>query len=759
MKFTQVVFVGFFVFLMLFTTTSQAQRWPDDPAGDSSAEKIGVMDGNNVRVQFRNTTELSDWGAGADPYAHKWPNDVTGTKLTDGVALLVGARVFVENDSIPVTDAQEIQTRTDLDTLYFCQTSYREEMDRDPTGQVEWGFYPARGYANDDAFDATPALSTDPASWPPNGWPTSGSTKVGAGQWFGRRGFNTFNADMECFFVANDAQDQEYLQDSSPVKYYPRPGHSIGDQDPQMSVQVGKPWGGAGLRVAVRGYQWNHVMARDIIFWEYAIGNISDYDIPDAAVGFWVDSGLGEDGDDDIASTDEINMVYLWDSDGVGFSNQPSPSIGYVFLETPGQPEDGVDNDSDGLVDETRDNQAVQIIGPTDGISNVQHLLDYYHLEESDLQDHWDADEDQDWRDGNDANGNGRYDPGEFAGDDIGLDGKGPNDIGYPGPDTGECNHRPDFIEGQGCEPNFALLDVNESDMLSVNSFHLFPTPMHSPPFYQWFRNDASMWTLLGEQNIVLYDGSPSNLILTFATGPFRLNQDQEHHVSVAELHSFDPIDGFNLTPTSTPVVAPQLHQQKFVAQMIMDADYTLEFPYPRPPAQPTVQAHLKEDSILLTWDTNADSNTTEPLLHHRNDFEGYKLCKRYSLDPDGNTWSDKELLLQCDKKDGITGTFSSELTDYYLGNDSGLQYEYRDKAIYEGALYEYTLIAYDYGLPADSITTPGLPRISYPPAESMDAVRISVPFPEPITDYPWEIITQPIFVPKCQVKTVHPFK
>ena len=52
---------------------------PQDSAGDVAAEKIGWMEGNAVRCQFRNTTELSDWGTGTDPYATKWPNDFRGS--------------------------------------------------------------------------------------------------------------------------------------------------------------------------------------------------------------------------------------------------------------------------------------------------------------------------------------------------------------------------------------------------------------------------------------------------------------------------------------------------------------------------------------------------------------------------------------------------------------------------------------------------------------------------------------------------------
>ena len=35
----------------------------------------------------------------------------------------------------------------------------------------------------------------------------------------------------------------------------------------------------------------------------------------------------------------------------------------------------GLDNDDDGLVDEKRDNEAGQIVGPTDGISDLVQIF------------------------------------------------------------------------------------------------------------------------------------------------------------------------------------------------------------------------------------------------------------------------------------------------------------------------------------------------------------------------------------------------
>ena len=108
-----------------------------------------------------------------------------------------------------------------------------------------------------------------------------------------------------------------------------------------------------------------------------------------------------------------------WTSTGV---------MGFAYLESPGLAYDFQDNDNDGLVDEKRDNEATALIGPTDGINDLNAFLEFYKLNVEDLKEHWDADEDQDWEDGDDANGDGIYQISENYGDDIGIDGVAPGE-------------------------------------------------------------------------------------------------------------------------------------------------------------------------------------------------------------------------------------------------------------------------------------------------------------------------------------------
>ncbi|MBD3223209.1 MAG: hypothetical protein GF313_00655 [Caldithrix sp.] len=673
---------------------------PNDPAGDKAAEREGYMNGNRVFLYFQNTTELSKWvpNVGA-PLWSKWPNGPDGVRMLDGVGLLIGARVYMRNDTIPVEDPETYAGP--MDTLYYLQTSYREEMDVDPTGTVEWGIYPVFGYFNEASEH--PAMSNRPNSWPTAGWPSSGDGLKWPGEWNGRFGRGVIYADLETYFVANDAQDQEYLGPEDRVKYYPRPGVKIGDIRPEVTIQRGKPWGGIGVRVSQRGFQWNNPQAQDAIFWEYTIANISEYTLPEVAFGYWVDNGIGGEADDEIGFFDtKVDMAYSWDDDGVGRAGLPTGVMGFAYLESPGLPFDGVDNDEDGLVDEKRDNRAMEKIGPTEGIEDLQKFLDFYNLSMEDLKEHWDADEDQDWEDGIDTNGDGIYQINEFPGDDVGIDGVGPGELNYTGPDPdgSEGNHRPDFVEGVGCEPNFNATDVSESDMVGLTSFRLFPVPSHASS-YRWFRGDRSLWEVIGSDSLLEYYGNISNLIETFASGPFPLFKGREERISMSELHAYDPLSGLQSEEHS----APALFEQKRIVQVIYEKDYR----FAQPPKMPTLQATAENGKVILTWDDIADTRTRDPFVGNVNDFEGYKLYRatdKYLSDAriitDG--FGDKKFLkpiFQCDLKDDRQGFTNFGLVNgmgYYLGRETGIVHHFVDSTVQNGRTYYYALVAYDYG-------------------------------------------------------------
>ncbi|HNW59667.1 MAG TPA: hypothetical protein PKI62_08340 [bacterium] len=700
-------FSGYCFFLLLLlpvTLPAQGHKYdgPDDPAGDIAAIREGWMTGNRVLLYFKNTTELANW---PNFDQSKWPNDYTGTGMHDGIALYIGACVHIAGDSIPVTDPAEIARRSDLQELYFCQTSYRMGMDYTPDGLIRWGLYPVFGYFNPNS--EYPAMSNREDSWPAQGWPSAGESLKWPGEWDGRFGRGIKYADLETYFVANDAQDLEYVQAKAPVKYFPRPGYRIGYKDPGVTIQAGESWGGLGIRVKQRGYQWNNPQTRDAIFWEYDISNISDYDLAEVAFGYFLDAGIGHRGNqgesDDIGFFDKYDdIAYAWDYDGIGIGGVRTGILGMAFLESPGSWNDGLDNDDDGLTDERRDNLATRLVGPTEGITDLAKFLEWYGLAEDQLRNHWDADEDQDWTDGNDANHNGVYDLGEDFGCDVGTDGVAPTDLNYRGPDAdgSECNHRPDFVEGLGCEPNFGLTDISESDMIGLTGFQMLHHPQENePPFAAY---DKEAYLQIASPRLEEYFGELANLVMTFGSGTFRLPRGLTERISISELHSYEELSGLNSPAHS----APSLFEKKKIVQFIYESDYR----FAQPPLMPVLKATPGNGRVILTWDDNSDRFTREPMLNAVNDFEGYKLYKatdKYFSDAEkltdmyGNTVG-KLPIYQCDLIDGKRGAadfanINGEL--FYLGDESGLQHYYIDTDVQNGRTYYYGLASYDYGI------------------------------------------------------------
>ncbi len=681
---------------------SRKYEGPDDPAGEDAWTRSGDLNGNRMYFNFSNNSGITDTGPGRPTIWNRWPNTYEGSTLVHGINLVITCHIHVAGDTVPVTDPAEIASRTDLKDIYLAQQGWRMREDKDPTGTFGWGLKPPYGYINE--LSETPAMSNSPFSWPPLGWPSRGDQLKWPGEWNGRFGRGVVKADLESFWVLNDAQDQEFLGAEDSIRYYPRPGVKIGDKRPQITEQKGLPWGGVGLRMEVRPFQWNHPEARDAVFMEYLVANISDYDLPEVCFGYychpWIGQDWGLDGDDYLYFNKSLNMTFNWDRDGVGTGGIPTCAFGMAYLESPAKPVDGIDNDDDGLTDEKRDNPTGKKIGPMEGISDISKFLAYYHLSEADLKEHWDADEDQDWQDGDDKNGNGVYDADENPGDDVGLDGVGPGELNYFGPDADgtECNHKPDFVEGYGCEPNFAFTDINESDMLGLTSYHTYNHQSEQAIH----EDDERYFKTFADATFEQFYDRPGSWVTLFATGTFPLYKGLTERISMAVIASFDALEGLN----SSDHRSPSLWRKKEVAQVIYESDYR----FAQPPLMPTLTATAADGKVLLTWDNLSDTRTREALLQNKNDFEGYKLFKatdKKFTDPEIITDGRgipmyKKAIFQCDLKDNIYG-FSDyglvEGTAYYLGDDTGLQHYFVDTDVENGKTYYYGLVAYDYGI------------------------------------------------------------
>lgn len=247
---------------------------------------------------------------------------------------------------------------------------------------------------------------------------------------------------------------------------------------------------GVGVDVAARGYQWAHPAAEDILIFTYWIRNISSWDYQKFIFGMYGDADVGDaspvsEHHHDDAWFDTMNdIVYQWDTDlwSQNHGGYIPAYFGWKYLESPGNPLDGLDNDEDGMIDERQD----------DGIDN-----------------------DGDW------------DP--YL-DDTGSDGIGPNFGEYTGPDA-------DGTEGNGVpdagEPNFEYTDNDESDQIGLTSFTAGPWPGID------LTRDGDSWDKLTPGS---FTNILQNVDLTFMYGSayFELPQQEERKFAVALIFGND---------------------------------------------------------------------------------------------------------------------------------------------------------------------------------------------------------------------------
>ncbi|MCB0729720.1 MAG: hypothetical protein KDC88_01700 [Ignavibacteriae bacterium] len=621
--------------LILFTVqffaqvTPETQGYRDDEYGDIQYRREGVMDGNLVRTLFYNNGEVGQW-----PFqpSGEWPKG-TGHSYLDGVAVLIAAQVLAPGNQTVITP---------------LETSYREWMDKDPvTGRI-WGLEPVPGYSN--VSSTNPAISSDPNSWPdlwPRALPNINSNWDGF--WYGYFGRGVINSDFETFFVMDDSKDGEFTR--APYNYYPI------DSDNQR--------GGLGLRTEVRGFQWSHVLAEDIIFWHYDIINISDHDYDNAVFGFYTDSGVGgtNDSGDDFASFDtKLDLTYAYDDDGFGVPGRwITGYYGYAYLESPGIGSNGIDDDEDGIVDERRD----------DGIDN-----------------------DGDWVPYLDINGNGKWDAAENEplNNDVGVDGVGPFDPQYDQPDEGEG----DGVPTNG-EPNFDKTDIDESDMIGLTSLSIYRLG-DGGTGGGWPKDDQTMWLKMNYAN---FDTSlqNANISMVFASGPFPLKKN------LRERYSMALVFGNNLE---------DLVFNKETVQQIYNANYN----FAKPPLKPTLTAVPGDGKVFLYWDGVAEESRDpflgyeggDPTQGYKKDFEGYLVYRsteaefndiKLITDSKGEPKYWKPIA-QFDLDNDISGPdpIGVNGASFWRGSNTGLQHSYVDEDVKNGQKYYYALVSYDQGDP-----------------------------------------------------------
>ena len=438
--------------------------------------------------------------------------------------------------------------------------NYREAGLRlGPRGEI-WGWLPLPGFNNPNRPDPTtgqraptPALSDDPTSWP-GFWPdrlNNPDDPGWPGAWDGFFGKGVFNADLEGFYVIDDLSDAEYL--INPTTGAPYSAYGVFQPRPSDPTA-----GGLGIQTKVRIFQWANVLSEDLMFLLYRITNIGDYDHQRLYFAQAQDYGLGaEEGDESAAFDPLIDVAYGWDQDGTctdlnGGQPYDCGYTGFAFLESPTISTDGLDNDQDGITDEQRFGGPGALITGQDQIlaAASAYNLSLFEVAYGPIETRpayaagrwWTGDENLDWVGYTDTNNNGRFDVGEPVNNDVGRDGLGPFDLGYPGPDTGESDGMP--TPG---EPAFDELDVDESDQVGLTGFDL-----NTRPFYESGDNLRSdTWLFDRILNYAQFElGKPGKAsaadlepFLLFVSGPVGLKSRETSFFSTAWIFGADEAD------------------------------------------------------------------------------------------------------------------------------------------------------------------------------------------------------------------------
>ena len=333
------LFAGIFLALVSVVTSARGQGY-----GDLQYQRFAIMNGNQVRTVFGN------WGVIGQPATQgrrgAWRYDNDG--YLGDVSPLIGAEVRYTWPN-PAG-------HTRPDTIFFsvltCPVDRPAKIhDVDPASGIPWTLEPEPGYFNPGVQSV--AMSTDSTTWPPSpGWPDKLNDPKDpgwVGSWNGYFGKKA-SADLETYYVMDDQSDKRFNNGfTSGIMFIP-------------DSLKGPSRDGLGLVVRVRALQWAQFLAKDNIFWLYEIANTGTTSYDRAVFGMLVGTYVGVTSTEDYQEyTDDWsfydatqNITYTGDFKRVLGIPMKNPlwigqvgMVGYAFLESPGNPFDGIDNDGD----------------------------------------------------------------------------------------------------------------------------------------------------------------------------------------------------------------------------------------------------------------------------------------------------------------------------------------------------------------------------------------------------------------------------
>ncbi len=388
----------------------------------------------------------------------------------------------------------------------------------------------------------------------------------------------------------------------------------------------------------------------------------------------------GEDNDDDnglfISPFDTTiplysrNMVYFFDPDGIGDQGRELGYLGCKFLESPGNPDDTLDNDGDGLINERQDNF---------------------------------VDEDGDWN---------------VDIDDLGKDGiantsdEGEGD-GIPTLGNKLIDGRPDPL--QPGEPNFGYTDLDESDQIGLTSFKSS----------QWATDlliayDEDIWNAT-KPNSFSEITQDEDIVFIFSSGYISLAPGETKRISMSFLFGED-LDDLLITaetvqdiynknyrffrPPSLPKVTAIPDDKKVTLYWDTESENSID---------PITGKDFEGYTIYRS--TRPDFADIQNITDGKGSRFLYEPLK--GLDGFEAKWD-----LNNDWRGYHPVPYLGRGLNYYLGDNSGLVHTFVDSNdVRNGQTYYYAVVAYDHG---DSL---GIPPSETTKKISLDPITSQLTF------------------------------
>ncbi|MBC8042277.1 MAG: hypothetical protein IAF08_02415, partial [Rhizobacter sp.] len=262
-----------------------------------------------------------------------------GTRIRDGRTVTVNPAKVIGN--ITFNGSAAVIT-ADTSIYVTSHENVRGRGSKGPqnnTGEF-WGITPYDGFLN--PRQNLSAMSHQPNTWP-DFWPDKLGDPLyldpatGRAKWNGYFGASVFNADQESYHVLTDGVDKEWF-----TNYNVQP-------DPENPTRYG-----AGLDISARGLQWANFLAQDVLFLLYEVKNNSVRDYRKVLFGSIAGTNISGSGGNntqgyslfDQSSGTTYTFLLPGQVPSGNFNGAPGYA-GLAFLESPGNPYDGIDNDDD----------------------------------------------------------------------------------------------------------------------------------------------------------------------------------------------------------------------------------------------------------------------------------------------------------------------------------------------------------------------------------------------------------------------------